>query len=163
MDKGKLYFIKDEFYDRFQGCGLSKNKNIADGKKHNRPCCYLFEFAGENADIYWMVPISSKTQKYEEIYNKSIKKYGKCDSISFGYILGEKRAFLVQNLFPVTENYVENIYIDKNTSLPITLSADLMAEINKKARKKIRYNLEGKQFGFSDVKKIYDELIKDKK
>jgi hypothetical protein len=84
-----------------------------------------------------------------------------CDNISFGYILGEERAFLPQNLFPITEKYIDNIYIDKSTSLPITVPPDLMAELNKKARKKIRYNQRGQILGMSDTMKIYNELIKE--
>ena len=84
-----------------------------------------------------------------------------CDNISFGYILGDECAFLPQNLFPITEKYINNIYIDKNTSLPITIDADLMAELNKKARKKIRYNQQGKKLGMSNVMKIFNELITD--
>ena len=53
------------------------------------------------------------------------------------------------------------MYIDKNTSLPITVQADLMAELNAKARKKIRYNQQGKLFGMTDIMKIYKELEKD--
>ena len=34
-----------------------------------------------------------------------------------------------------------------------------MAELNKKARKKIRYNQQGKKFGMSDVMKIYNVYI----
>ena len=36
-----------------------------------------------------------------------------------------------------------------------------MAELNKKARKKIRYNQQGKKFGMSNIQKIYIELMKD--
>lgn len=84
-----------------------------------------------------------------------------CDNISFGYILGEKRAFLPQNLFPVTEKYIDNIYLDKNTSHPINIPADLMAELNAKARKKIRYNQMGKKLGLSNALGILEELKKD--
>lgn len=161
MDTGKLYFVKDEFYERFSDCGLLENKEVIDGKQHNRPCCYLFKFKRSDDDIYWLIPISSKVPKYESEYNKSIKKYGICDNISFGYVLGEKRAFLPQNLFPITKEYIDGVYIDKNTSLPITIPADLMSELNGKARKKIRYNQQGKKFGMSDVQKIYNELLKD--
>lgn len=84
-----------------------------------------------------------------------------CDNISFGYVLGEECAFLPQNLFPITEEYINNIYIDKNTSLPITIPADLMPELNKKARKKIRYNQQGKILGMSNIMKIYNELQND--
>lgn len=39
----------------------------------------------------------------------------------------------------------------------------LMAELHKKARKKIRFNQQGKRLGLSDTMKIYQELRKDKK
>jgi hypothetical protein len=161
IDIGKLYFVKDEFYNRFKNCGLLENKEIINNKQHSRPCCYLFSFTKENTDIYWMIPISSKVEKYEKQYQHSMEKYHMCDNISFGYVLGEKRAFLPQNLFPITEEYIGEIYLDKNTSLPITIPANLMVELNKKARKKIRYNQQGKPFGMTDIMKIYNELIKD--
>ena len=98
MQIGKLYFVKDEFYERFKDYGLLENKIIVDGKEHNRPCCYLFKFKENNEDIYWLIPISSQVTKYEEQYQHSMEKYGMCDNISFGYVLGERCAFLPQNL-----------------------------------------------------------------
>ena len=53
------------------------------------------------------------------------------------------------------------MYIDKNTSLPISIPPDLMAELNAKARKKIRYNQQGKLLGMTDIMKIYNELKQD--
>ena len=44
MKTGKLYFIKDSFYDKFSDCGLLKNKETINGKEHNRPCCYALKF-----------------------------------------------------------------------------------------------------------------------
>lgn len=145
MEVGKLYFIKNSFYEIFLDCNLLINKEIINGKLHGRPCCYAFQFDKKDKNIYWMIPISSKVKKYEEIYNKYLKKYGKCDNISFGYVLGEKKAFLPQNLFPITKKYIDGIYIDKNTGKAINIANDLMAELNKKARKKIRYNQQGKK------------------
>ena len=161
MDTGKLYFIKDEFYDRFPNCGLLENKDLEDGSTHGRPCCYMFKFEKGEEDIYWMIPISSKVHKYKNQYQHSMQKYGKCDNISFGFVLGEERAFLPQNLFPVTKEYIDIVYIDKNTNLPITIPADLMAELNKKARKKIRYNQDGKKFGLTDIITIQKALEND--
>jgi len=108
-----------------------------------------------------MVPISSKVEKYEKEYTKSIKKYNICDNISFGYVLGEKKAFLPQNMFPLTKEYIDNLYMDINTRKPIEIPKKLMAELNMKARKKIRYNQNGKRFGMSNIIKIYNELIKE--
>ncbi len=161
MEQGNLYFIKDSFYERFKNCGLLENKEIINGKPHGRPCCYLFKFDKNDSYIYWMIPISSKVNKYKLQYDHSIQKYGMCDNISFGYVLGEKRAFLPQNLFPVTKEYIDNIYIDKNTNEPIMLSRNLLSELNRKARKKIRYNQQGKILGMTDIMKIYNELLND--
>lgn len=157
MDIGKLYFIRDDFYDKFKNCGLLENKEMINGVMHGRPCCYMFKY--EDDDLYWMIPVSSKIEKYERQYKHSVDKYGLCDNISFGYVLGKRRAFLPQNLFPVTEEYIENTYIDMNTKRPITIPKDLMSELNKKARKKIRYNFQGKKFGMTDIVKIYNGLI----
>lgn len=164
IEVGKLYFVKDEFYERFNGYGLLGNKDEINGQKHGRPCCCLFgdsSFNNTNNNIYWLVPISSQVTKYQSQFKKSIDKYKICDNISFGYILGMKRAFLPQNLFPVTVDYIDNTYIDNNTLLPITTSSALMSELCEKARKKIRYNKKGKHFGLSDVVGIYQELILD--
>lgn len=158
IEVGRLYFIKDSFYDRFSNCGLLENKEIINGKEHNRPCCYALKFNKEDKDIYWMIPISSKVEKYRKKYQRTIEKYGVCDDVSFGYVLGKECAFLPQNLFPVTENYIKNVYIDVNTAKPITIPKNLMADLNKKARKKIRYNQQGKLFGMTNIMKIYNEL-----
>lgn len=156
MDTGKLYFIKDAFYDKFKYCGLLENKEMVNGTLHGRPCCYMFKYKEDG--LYWMIPVSSKIQKYQNQYQRSISKYGLCDNISFGYVLGQRRAFLPQNLFPVTKEYIGNIYRDVNTNNPITIPRSLMAELNGKARKKIRYNFQGKKFGMTDIVKIYNGL-----
>lgn len=161
MQIGKLYFVKDEFYEKFKDYGLLENKIVKNGKEHNRPCCYLFKFENDPEDIYWLIPVSSQIKKYEKQYNRSIEKYGICDNISFGYVLGEKCAFLPQNLFPTTKEYIKNIYIDKNTNKPIGIPPDLMAELNAKARKKLRYNKMGKKLGLSNALEILKELQKN--
>lgn len=61
-----------------------------------------------------------------------MEKYGRCDTLAFGFVLGERKAFLIQNMFPVTEKYFNNVYIDKNTSRPIQLSESLKKELKSK-------------------------------
>ena len=36
METGKLYFVKDSFYERFSNCGLLENKEMINGKPHKR-------------------------------------------------------------------------------------------------------------------------------
>ena len=150
MNRGELCFIEDVFYEKYKNYGLLVNKESLDGEKHRRPCCYSFKLENDESNILWMIPVS-------------MDKYGLCDNISFGYILGRPVAFLPQNLFTVTEKYISGLYFDKNTNLPIKIPNDLCAELNAKARKKVRYNQKGKPFGMSDVITIYDELVNEMK
>lgn len=73
MEIGKLYFIKDSFYDKFSNYGLLENKETINGKEHKRPCCYVLRFNNEDKNIYWMVPISSKVKKYKQKYQRTLK------------------------------------------------------------------------------------------
>ena len=85
MKTGYLYFVKDELYDKFGKYGLLGNKESEKKALHNRPCCYLFHLEyGEN--IFWMIPVSSRIEKYEKEYKKSIDKYG----VGIDYILSKK-------------------------------------------------------------------------
>jgi len=141
MELGKFYFISDDYYSEFKNCGLLENKEIINGKPHGRPCYYAFK--EPNLDLYWMIPISSKVEKYEKEYKKAIDKYGICDGISFGYILGEKKAFLIQNMCSVIDKYITNIYLDKNTLKPIVIPDKLKSELNAKIRKAVRLYRKG--------------------
>jgi len=87
MDSGNFYFISDDYFNKYDGLGLLKNKESINNESHKRPCYYAFKDVG--SDIYWMIPISSKIDKYQKEYRKTINKYGICDGISFGYLLGD--------------------------------------------------------------------------
>ena len=63
IEDGKFYFIKDEFFDVFKDYGLMLNKE--NGKK--RPCYFCFRDK-YNKEIIWFVPISTKYDKYQKIY-----------------------------------------------------------------------------------------------
>lgn len=49
-----------------------QRRTMETGREHNRPCCYLFKFDNLPDDgIYWMIPISSRIDKYKEEYRKA--------------------------------------------------------------------------------------------
>ena len=61
------------------------------------------------ADIYWIVPISSRFEKFRKIEQDKISKYGYCNTIRFGTVLGRNTAFLIQNMCPATRKCVQNL------------------------------------------------------
>lgn len=157
MTNGYLYFIKDLFYEQYADENLKPNKSIdKDGNIHNRPCYYSFK----KGDIIWMVPVSSQIEKYERIYKQKIKNGKLCDTIVFGYVKGNKNVFLIQNMIPVKEEHVNNIYVDKGTQQPIELNEKLKKELNAKVRKVLRLTRSGKaKIVFTPILELEKKLL----
>ena len=116
IEDGKFYFIKDEFFDVFKDYGLMVNKE--NGNK--RPCYFCFRDR-KNKEIIWFVPISTKFEKYKRIYENKKLKIGNRPiyNFVFGKVLGKKAVFLIQNIFPTTEKYIEKKYINSNIDVEI--------------------------------------------
>lgn len=107
-----------------------------------------------------MIPFSSRVNKFSAIYNKKMQKYGKCDTIVFGNVLGHKKAFLIQNMCPVTAKYIKNEYIDGVANIPVRISGTLEKELTEKARRVLALQRKAIPLIFPDVLKIESELLK---
>ena len=156
LNTGNFYFIKDQYYERFPQCGLMGNKDADERGAHGRPCFYCFEADG----YFWMVPISSKTSKYEALYEEKKKRYKEYDGLRFGYVNGQYRAFLIQNVCPVTKEYIDCQYMIENNTVPVTVNKKLSAEINSLVRKVIRLNKKGIRIVLTNLDYILCELNK---
>lgn len=152
IEEGKFYFIKQEFFEKVKDELLLKNK----GDENKRLCYYCFKDL-KNSDILWFIPISSKVEKYSKIYNYKLQKYKIVDNIVFGYVEGEKRAFLIQNMFPTTEEYIIEAYIKQNRY--VNVNKELKKEIERKANKILKLVEKGyKGLVFSDILKIKENI-----
>lgn len=159
INVGNFYFIKDEFFDIIDDLELMQNKE--NGTK--RPCYFCFK-SKYNDKIIWFIPVSTKVEKYKGIYNNKINKQIKLgkkpsiDTIVFGYVSNVYSTFLIQNMFPVTEEYIESQY--KKNNVAITLSNKLQKEIISKANKVLTlYNNGMKRIIFPDIDKILSKLL----
>jgi len=157
MDVGHFYFISDQYFVDFPDQYLMNNKETMNGKKHGRPCFY--SFCDINQLIYWVIPISSKTTKFQNIYESKIKKYGACDTIVFGDVLGKQKAFLIQNMCPITSRYVLSEYIDPRANLPVRIDGALEKKLIQKAKMILALVRKGSNLVFPDVLKIEEELL----
>ncbi len=162
MNKGYFYFLKDIYSDKYSFKGVMPNKpQDNDGNVHGRPYYYSMQ-DDENPQIMWMIPISSKVEKYQRICDEKFNKYHrKYDGIAFGNIRGQKRAFLVQNMCPVISQYIDDTYLDSNTNLPIVLSEKTAFYIESKAKKMINLSKRGKRCTLTDIPYIYNEILKE--
>ncbi len=155
MRESQLYFLSDQYYIDFPDDKLMKNKDMIDGVPHNRPCFFAFRDS-KLSEIYWIIPISSKYEKFKRIEQEKIRKYGHCNTIRFGMVLGRNTAFLIQNMCPATESYL-TAYIDKNNH-PICIDDRIAADVEKNARDVLAIAKRGAKVIFPDVFKIYQSL-----
>ena len=109
-----------------------------------------------------MVSISSKTEKYKRIYEEKKKRYKEYDGLRFGYVNGQYRAFLIQNVCPVSKEHIDCQYMIENNTVPVTINDKLAAEINGIVRKVIRLNKKGVRIVLTNINHILNELGKTK-
>ena len=156
MKANHFYFIKDSFFQDFTDPSLMQNKE--DG--HGRPCFFVVE---DSDGLFWMIPISSKVEKYKQIYKKKIQKSGKCDTICFANVLGQERAFLIQNMFPIKENYILSEYYQSSSNTPVMISKLESKIIIEKFKKVLALVKNGKKnMVFVDILSMCEELKKKK-
>lgn len=127
MEIGHFYYITDQYFIDFPDQYLMKNKETVNGQVHDRPCFYTFQ--NQSTGLYWMIPFSSQVSKFKKIFNDKIQKYRRCDTIVFGEVLGHEKAFLIQNMCPITPLYMKNEYIDGKTNIPVRVNGALEKEL----------------------------------
>lgn len=122
LTQGYSYHIKDSFYAQAYASNLMANKE----SHRYRPNLYAIQ-DNRNPKILWMIPLSSKVEKYKKIRDHKIQKYKKCPSIIIGSFAGQQCAFLIQNSFPIIEKYLNHIHTVDGQ--PVKIHEDLQKQL----------------------------------
>lgn len=156
IEDGKFYFIKDEFFDIFKDYKLMENKES--GTK--RPCYFCFRDR-KNKEIIWFIPISTKYDKYKKIYDNKKLKVGNRPvyNFVFGNVLGKKAVFLIQNIFPTTQKYIEEKYT--NSNIDVEIPTVVRDEIITIALRVVRLAEEGVNIPFNNIIEMKEILLKE--
>ena len=156
---GTLAIKSHSFFDIMDDPELMKNKESG----NKRPCYYCIK-SKKYDNIIWFIPVSTKIEKYKKVYDSKIQKQIKLgknpsvDTIVFGDIANTYSAFLIQNMFPVTLDYIESQYI-KN-KVPIKVSNQLQTQIIYKSNKVLNlYNHGMKNIVFPNIDRILEKLL----
>lgn len=150
-----FYFIKNDFFSIMQAPYLKENKNS------KRPFYYCFK--EDNSDIYWMIPLSSRVDKYKKLIAKRKEQNKPCHGIHIlTFPTGRESVFLIQDIFPVTEKYIDRAYTIGNIPLYL-LDKNEIATINDKAKTVLRLSKKGIKLTPTspDIWKIYTKLTKE--
>lgn len=133
-------------------------ENKENGNK--RPCYFCFRDR-QDKEIVWFVPISTKYDKYQKIYDKKKIKSGKKPvyNFVFGNVLGKKAVFLIQNIFLTTEKYIEKKYINSNEDVEIP--EVVKREVITKALRVVNLAEKGVNIPFYDIIEMKKVLLKN--
>ena len=155
IKEGYVYHIKEEYFKVVRDEKLMKNHE----GNFTRPDYFCIKL--DNSEILWFVPMSSKIDKYEEIIEKKIEKYKKCDTIVIGNYRGRKHAFLIQNMFPIIAKYID--YIDTVKGKALQVPSETRRIILEKVNKVFKLKKKGVNLIFPDVDNIKGILLKELK
>lgn len=105
-EENRILYYKGFFFDDMEEPYLKGNK------EGNRPHYYCLE--DSVSGLYWMIPLSSRIDKYKKIVENK-KKAGKpCDIIHIVKLDDDREsACLLQDMFPITEAYYKKKLMER--------------------------------------------------
>ncbi len=137
-EENGILYNKRCFFDDMDEPYLKGNK------EGNRPHYYCYE--DSVTGLYWMIPLSSRIDKYKKIVENKKKAGKQCDIIHIVKLDDDREsAFLIQDMFPITEAYVEREYTIAGNHLMLT-SEHTVKDIEQKARKVVGMLKRGVKF-----------------
>lgn len=147
-----FYIIDDQYFRDFPDPYLRGNH------EENRPHYFAFK---ETDQIFWMIPLSSRVDKYKRIIETRTAQGKPCDTLHILRVAGKEQVFLIQDMFPVTEKYLKREYTINGIPLKIVNEKEIKA-IQKKANKIYHLIIHNVRFSPTqpNVLAIRNELMK---
>lgn len=141
LETGYVYHIKDEYFRFAKDDKLMRNHENG----NSRPTYFCIKRG--DSKILWFIPMSSKIEKYKNLRNHKIQKSGVCDTIVIGKYRRKESAFLIQNIFPITEKYID--HIDTVRDKAVSVVKGTQKEITTKVNKIFKLKGKRNKFDFS--------------
>ena len=97
---GRLYFIKDEFFEAVGEQYLKMNKNDT-----KRP--HYYAFRDKETKLLWVIPCSRQTDKYKSIIRNRMNNGKKHNHIQIIKVNGIEQAFYIRICFRPSINILK--------------------------------------------------------
>ena len=154
---GFVYHIKDSYFDVAKDSKLMINRE----RGAYRPTYFCVK--DEKTELLWVIPMSSKVEKYLCYVQKDIERYGECIKIIIGEYASVKAVYLLQSMFPILPKYIDHIHLIKQNPVPV--DTRLQTLIGRKFRELLSLHRRGVKIVFPDItrleKLMIDELAAD--
>ena len=142
---------KDEYFEKVLDSKLMQNKENGT----YRPTFYCLR--DKKTSLLWMVPLSTRVEKFRAIHDKQVQKYGRCLTIVLGEFDGREAAFLLQNMFPVREYYLDHIHTRNNNPVPVKHSIHKEVSTNMKRIRQL--HARGKKVVFPNITRLEQIML----
>ena len=93
-----------------------------------------FAFKDSKTGLYWLIPCSSKVDKYERLIQRKKEQHKPTDTIQIIKIFDRKTVLLFQDMFPIIASYIESPYIKGGQTVRIA-NPKIIQNFKKNARK----------------------------
>lgn len=154
FQEGYVYHINDDYFAKVQDGKLMQNKENGT----YRPTFLCIEDR-KNAGLLWVVPMSTRVDKFQAIHDKQQARYGKCLTIIMGEFDGRAAVFLLQNMFPITEKYLDHIHTRNGNPVPVKHSISQEVRSNLQQLRQLIYR--GKNVVFPDIKRLEQIMLSE--
>jgi len=148
---GFVYHIKDDYFDTVKDDRLMRNY---EGGAY-RPTYFCVK--DDKTGLLWVIPMSTRIDKYISHMDKDIKRYGKCLKIVIGEYAGVGAAFLLQNMFPILPKHISHIHMIKKNPVPV--NSGLQVVINQNFRELLHLHRRGIKIVFPDISRLEKLMI----
>nr|WP_260288409.1 hypothetical protein [Peribacillus sp. BBB004] len=91
-------------------------------------------FEDDNKEILWFIPLSSRIEKFERIIDNRESKGGPCDIAHICNVGSRKQAFVIQDMFPATKDYIQKEYAVNRNPYRLINERDIQNIENKASR-----------------------------
>ena len=149
-----LYIVSDEFFRKYD-----RDSKLMLNKNERRP--YYCGITIGNG-VVWLVPLSTKVEKYKKMLDATEKKHGKdkCIFYHIAKVKQEERAFLIGDAFPCAEKYIKKPFTISGTPYILRNKADVIA-IRKRLSRFIALVRNGKLHPSADILRIEKALLEE--
>ncbi|MGL5087176.1 MAG: type III toxin-antitoxin system CptIN family toxin [Clostridium sp.] len=156
MNEYGIYIIKDSYFLDFQ------DKNLKQNKGETRPSYYAIK---DKNGLIWAIPMTTEVAKMKERIKDKEDNGKRCDVFHVENLYGQERGFIIGDIFPITEEYIEREYTLSGEAV-VLKDTRMIKEIGKKSKQVLKLirrgiKLHDKQPDILSIeKKLLENIIK---
>jgi len=146
IESGYVYHIEDSYFATARDDKLMRNHEGG----AQRPTYFCLR--DEKTQLLWMIPMSSRVEKYRGIIERETVRYGRCLKILIARYGDRESAFLFQNMFPVLPKYINHAHTIGG--IPMAVNPVVREKILRQFKEVRRLYARGIRMVFPDIDRL---------